>query len=168
MEKAWLAPDRKARIASAGLALAVLLGGGASAAAHAAGQGAQRQMLVTATVMRHTSVRLDAPRVLTISASDLARGYVDVAAAVHVAVQSNVRDGSTLMLQQEGKHVRKAVVQGPAGAVVVGAAGGMLSRPAAGSGMWRDAMQLRVRFELSQQAQAGTYDWPLQISVISE
>lgn len=168
MEKAWLAWDRKRRIAAAVLALAGLLGWAASTPAHAAGQGVQSQMRVTATVLRHTSVRLDAPQVLTISESDLARGYVDVNKAVEVAVQSNVRDGYTLVLHQGGKHVREAVVQGPAGALVVGAGGGMLARPAAGSGMWRDTMQLRVRFKLSAQAQAGTYDWPLQISVISE
>jgi hypothetical protein len=167
MNKAWLMWNRNGRFASALLALAALLAGGASVPAHAAG-GAQSQMRVSATVKRHTSVRLQAPRVLTISESDVARGYVDVNAPVQVAVHSNVRDGYTLMLQQEGKHVREAVVQGPAGAVVVGAGGGMLSRPAAGSGMWRDAMQLHVRFELSQQAQAGSYDWPLQISVISD
>ena len=168
MNKAWLVWDGKRRIASAVLALAGLMAWGASAPAHAAGQAAQSQMRVSATVLRHTSVRLDTPQMLTISESDLARGYVDVNRAVEVAVQSNVRNGYTLMLQQEGKHVRDAVVQGPAGALVVGAGGGMLARPAAGSGMWRDTMQLRVRFRLSAQAQAGTYDWPLQISVISE
>jgi hypothetical protein len=168
MEKARLVWDRKRCMATAVLALAGLAGRAASAPAHAAGQGVQGQMRISATVLRHTSVRLDAPQQLTISESDLARGYVDASKAVEVAVQSNVRDGYTLVLHQDGKHVREAVVQGPAGALVVGTGGGMLARPAAGSGMWHDTMQLRVRFKLSAQAQVGTYDWPLQISVISE
>ena len=152
------------RAAWAALLVAGALAWSASSAAHAdAGQ-----LIVGATIKRHTTVRLDVPQLLTISDADLKRGYVEVGAPVEVAVQSNVREGYTLMVRNRGEQVRETVVQGPAGALVVGAGGGVLSRPAAGSGMWSETLQLRIRFQLSPGAQAGTYSWPLQISMMSE
>jgi hypothetical protein len=149
--------------AAALLLFATLLADNASAA----GPGAPTAMTVRATVKRFASVRVAAPQSLTISESDVARGYVDVGAPVQLTVQSNVPEGYTLVLQQHGDAVREAVVQGLPHALVVASSGTSVSRPAAGTGMWQEELQLRVRFALSPQARPGTHAWPLQISALS-
>jgi hypothetical protein len=145
------------------LLLATLLAGNASAG----GPGASASMTVRATVKRFASVRVAAPQSLTISESDVARGYVEVGAPVQLTVQSNVPEGYTLVLQQHGEAVREAVVQGLQDALVVAQSETSVSRPAAGRGMWQEQLQLRVRFALSPDARPGTHAWPLQISAMS-
>lgn len=131
------------------------------------GHAAEATLRVSAVIPRHTSIRLAPPSSFTISEADLARGYVEVAAPVQVSVQSNVQQGYTLVFQNESEQVRQAVVQGLPAALVVGSGGATASRPAAGGGMWRDTLQLRVRFDLSPQARAGVHAWPLQVSMMS-
>jgi hypothetical protein len=131
------------------------------------GHAAEATLRVSAVVPRHTSIRLAPPSSLTISEADVARGYVEVTAPVQVAIQSNVQQGYTLVFQNESEQVRQAVVQGLAAALVVGSGGVSASRPAAGGGMWRETLQLRVRFDLSPQARPGVHAWPLQVSMMS-
>jgi hypothetical protein len=144
--------------------LALLL---AAAVLPATVQAADAPLRVTASVARHASIRMAPPPSLTISEADLARGYVEVAAPLELAVQSNVSEGYTLNFQHAGEQVRQSVVQGLAGALAVGPAGATASRPAAGAGMWRETLQLRVRFDLSPQARVGVHPWPLQVSMMS-
>jgi hypothetical protein len=124
-------------------------------------------LTVSAKVQRHTSVRMALPTTLTITANDVARGYVEVDAPVDVSVQSNVQDGYTLVFERSGEQVRAARVQGAGGPLVIEQAA-MATRPATGPGMWRDALQLRFRFELDAAATAGRHRWPLNVSMMSD
>lgn len=117
-------------------------------------------------VQRHATIRMNAPRSLTISESDLQQGYVDVPGPMEVTVRSNVPQGYTLELQNQGEQVREAVVHGLAAPLVVDAGGSWLSRRAPRHGLWTDTLELRVRFHLTPTARAGTHAWPLTVSMM--
>ncbi|MEJ5990906.1 hypothetical protein WG902_12975 [Ramlibacter sp. PS3R-8] len=134
--------------------------------AAAGAEAAQGALHVSAVVRRHASVRMNAPQSLTISESDVQRGYVDVASPMEVTVRSNVPEGYILALQNQGEQVREAVVHGLAAPMVVNAGGGSLARPAPRNGLWTDTLELRVRFQLSPTARPGIHAWPLTVSMM--
>lgn len=117
---------------------------------------------VSVVVKRHAAVRMHAPQSLTISESDVQQGYVDVPSPLEVTVRSNVPEGYTLALQNQGEVVREAVVNG----LVVPAGGGSLMRPAPHHGLWTETLALRVRFQLSPAARPGVHSWPLTVSMM--
>jgi hypothetical protein len=127
----------------------------------------QGTLVVSANVARHTSIRIAPPASITLSAEDVARGYVEIAAPVEVTVQSNVPQGYALVFERQGEQVRQAHVQGPDGALLVASTGAVATRPPAGPGMWRDRLQLRFRFDLAAGARPGQHPWPLNISLMS-
>jgi hypothetical protein len=142
------------------LAAALACGGGAAAAA------GQAQLVVSATVPRHASIRIQPPASLTISHEDVARGYVEVPAPIEVQVRSNAPEGYTLVFQPIGDGIGRVVVEGPAQRVVADAAGAVLARPAPARGVWSESLQLRVRFELTAEARPGVQAWPLQVAMM--
>lgn len=123
---------------------------------------AQGTLRVSVVVKRHAAIRMNAPQSLTISEMDVQRGYVDVASPMEVTVRSNVPQGYTLALQNQGELVREAVVNG----LVVTAGGGSLMRPAPNHGLWTETLALRVRFQLSAAARPGVHAWPLMVSMM--
>lgn len=127
---------------------------------------AQGALHVSVVVKRHTAIRMNAPQSLTISESDVQRGYVDVASPLEVTVRSNVPEGYTLALQNQGEQVREALVQGGSAPLVVSAGGGSLSRRAPRHGLWTETLALRVRFQLSAAARPGVHAWPLTVSMM--
>lgn len=149
------------------LAIAAAVLGMALPCAPAAASSGDATLVVRATVLRHASIRIAPPRTLTVSEADVARGYVELAAPVEVEVQSNVREGYTLVFERLGEQVRQVHVQGLQSALLVGDASAMSSRPAAGRGLWRELLQLRFRFDLGPQVRAGQLPWPLNISMMS-
>lgn len=148
-------------LATASAVLGLLLPGTQAAA------GASQAVVVRATVLRHASIRIAPPATLTISEADVARGYVELAAPVEVEVQSNVREGYALVFERRGEQVRQVHVGGLPSALLVGDANAIAARPAAGRGLWRERLQLRLRFDLGPQARAGEHPWPLDISMLS-
>lgn len=126
---------------------------------------ARAALLVSAVVPRHASIRFTPPASIQLSEEDVARGYVE-AAAIELAVQSNAPQGYTLAFGLEGAQVRSAQVLGEFGSLRFDSAGAMASRPAAGTGMWRDHLLVRLRFELSPQATPGRYPWPLRVLMV--
>lgn len=149
------------------LAIATAVLGTVLPCAPAAADAGQAAVVVRATVLRHASIRIAPPRTLTISEADVARGYVELAAPVEVEVQSNVREGYTLVFERRGEQVQQVHVQGLQPGLLVGDATAMASRPAAGRGLWRELLQLRFRFDLGPHARVGRHPWPLDISMMS-
>lgn len=145
----------------------VLLAGAAHAAPDTSPVKAQAKLNVVVVVAPHASVRVAPPAALTVTPEDAARGYVEVQAPLQLEVYSNLPQGYTLMFQRRGEHVRQARVQAPDGEFLVGEAGALRSRPPGGRGLWRDLLQLRVRFELAPGTAPGQYPWPLAISMMS-
>jgi hypothetical protein len=132
-----------------------------------AAQAASATVTVSAVVAHHARIQLDQPSVISVSAEDIARGYVDVERSVQVLVRSNAHDGYTLAFDCECHSIRQAQVQGVAGGLQVGAATAYAVRPAAGPGMWVDRVNLRFRFLLADDARPGTHAWPIRISLMT-
>jgi hypothetical protein len=128
----------------------------------------QSTLEVSARVQRHATIRMAQPLTFTISEADVARGYVEVASPLQLTVQSNVHEGYTLSFACHCEQVRQARVQGLSSELSVSDAPVQAVRPAAGRGVWRDMLQLRVRFDLAPQARPGEHAWPLGISMMSE
>jgi hypothetical protein len=144
-----------------GLAGAAAFAG--AAPAHA--QSAQSPLVVRVVIPQHTSIRIAPPPGVSVSQSDVARGFVEVAAPVEVTVESNVAEGYVLVFERHGDAFTEVQVQGLPQPVVFSSASAIASRPAAGRGLWRDQVLLRFRFTLAPGTRAGEHRWPVQISL---
>lgn len=131
-------------------------------------QSAEAKLAVTATVMKHASLKVLAqPSSVVITAADIARGYVDVPASAQVSIQSNSREGYMLMFASEGEFLHQTLVRGLGNDVQLSAGGGGVARSTDGRGMAKATLDLGFRFLLSASAQQGTYAWPVRLSVAS-
>jgi hypothetical protein len=120
---------------------------------------------VSATIPKHASVSvLSQPTTVEITRADLARGFVDVSGTA-LAIRCNSRSGYMLTFDTRGDFVRQTQVQGIGNDVQIGSGGGVIARPAEGRGMGKATLALNYHFVLSDSAQAGTYGWPIQVSV---
>lgn len=126
----------------------------------------QAKMTVSATVLKHASLQVLAqPSAVVVTPEDIARGYVDVAAAAQVAIRSNSPHGYMLEFASQGDFMRQVLVKGLSSDVQLSPAGGAVMQPATGSGITRTTLQLGFRFLLAQSARPGTYAWPMHLSV---
>jgi hypothetical protein len=149
--------SRAAQLA-AGAALALgLLGVPLTAAA-----ADEAKLTVTATVLKRASLKVLAqPTAVVVTAADIARGYVDVAAPAHVAVQSNT-PGYLLDFASVGDFMRQIVVRGLGADVQLSPAGGLVTQTAPGN--VKTTLALGFRFVLSETAQPGAYPWPMRLA----
>lgn len=125
------------------------------------------KIAMTATVLEHTSMSvLDQVRELVVTNADISRGYVEMSAASRIQVKSNNPAGYLLAFE---------VMNGPAAVfnsvnvtvngreVRLSPGGGWVPQPFIRGGVKLD---LNYRFVLSRDAQPGTYNWPIMISVL--
>jgi len=124
------------------------------------------KMTVSATVLKHATLKVLAqPASIVVTAADIARGYVDVAAPAQVAIKSNSARGYMLEFAAEAEFTRQIEVRGLGSPVQLGPTGGAVMQPPAGPGITRATLELGFRFILADSARAGTYPWPMQLSV---
>lgn len=152
----------------AALSALALAAAAAFACVPAQAQGAQAPLGITVTVPRHASLRVAQPAALVVTDEDLARGWIEFPTPIEVLVQGNARQGYTLAFEPRGALVRELQVQGLGEPLRLLAGATMVSRPAAGPGLWRDLLALRFRFLLAPDAHAGRHEWPVQISLLSQ
>lgn len=119
---------------------------------------------VVAVVARRTSIAIDPPRTVTLSAADVARGWLQVDAPM--LVRSNVPEGYALVFQQHGAAIAEVQVLGMGAPLVLAGGEAIAARPAAGTGYWTDRVTLRFRFALQPGTQPGELPWPLQMSLL--
>ena len=142
--------------------VAMVLGNAAGA------QSVESKLTVTANVLKHASLKVLAqPTSVVITAADIARGYVDVAAPAQVSIQSNSREGYMLMFASESEFLHQTLVRGLGNDVQLSAGGGGVARSADGRGMARITLDLGFRFLLSASARQGVHAWPLRMTVAS-
>ena len=153
---------------AAQLAVGTALSLGLLGAPLTAAASGEAKLTVTATVLKHASLKVLAqPANLVITAADLARGYVDVPASSQLAIHSNVAAGYLLDFRNlGGEFMRQIFVRGLNGDVQLSPAGGLVQQGSNGAGVTRTTLALGYRFMLSSAAQAGTYAWPMQLSVM--
>lgn len=121
---------------------------------------------VTATVKAHTTLKVfyQNPELIVTNA-DISRGYVEVRAASRIEVKNNVAAGYLLVFDGINGPLRpfsQVYVQGLGREVQIGLGGGWIPQPYTGGAV---TMELSYRFILSEDAQPGTYAWPLTLSV---
>ena len=153
--------SRAAQLA-AGAALALgLLGAPLTAAASG-----EAKLTVTATILKRATLKVLAqPAAVVVTAADIARGYVDVAAPAHVAIQSNSMGGYLLEFASHGTFMRQILVKGLANDVQLSPAGGAVMQAASNAGVSKTSLALGFRFLLADSTQQGTYPWPMRLSV---
>ena len=146
--------------------LGVALMGLSLTPALAVADASEAKLAVSATVMKHASLKVLAqPASVIVTAADVARGYVDVSSPSRVAIQSNSLSGYMLMFATEGEFLRQTLVGGLGNDVQLDGAGGGIARSAEGPGMSKATLALVFRFMLSESARQGVYAWPMRLSV---
>ncbi len=103
------------------------------------------------------------PQQLKISQSDVARGYVDVPCALNYSVSTNSSVGYLLDFTPVGFIFDGVQITGLGDTVQLGADGGTVAQR--GLVPKNTQHELSFRFYLHAPIQAGTYPWPLRLSV---
>jgi hypothetical protein len=124
------------------------------------------QMNVSVQVVARTLVTVDQqPASVEISPVDVARGYVDVPAAVAFSIRSNSRNGYALQFGLAAGPFSSAQLSWGSATVNVGTDGSWLTQP------YQPALTnqgtMAVRLLLSPGVNPGTYAWPLSFSAES-
>ena len=125
---------------------------------------ANTQIAVTAYVPAQTIAKLVLnPTQITITDADVARGYVDIAAASQLRVTSNNPAGYVIDFFSRLPIFRSVRVSSPDGDANLGPDGGaIIERGRHGRDM---PLNLSYRFNLADNVQPGTYAWPLALNV---
>ncbi len=122
------------------------------------------QIAVTAIVPAQAVAQLveQSPEI-TITAADIARGYVDIPAASQLRVTSNNPAGYVVDFFSRLPIFSSVRVSSSGGSAELGPDGGaIIERGRQGRDM---PLNLSYRFNLSAQVQPGTYPWPLALNI---
>lgn len=121
-------------------------------------------MSVSVTVIANAKLRTDYQATqLKITEADVARGYVNVQAASRFSVLTNSRAGYMMDINPVGNIFESVQVSGLGSAVQLGADGGTVVQR--GPLLPDLTHELSYRFALNPEIRAGTYPWPLHLSV---
>jgi len=127
----------------------------------AAAREASAGLAVSVSVQPRASLEaVSLPARLTVSAEDVARGYVDLVATCRV--RSNDRRGYILRLAPRAGLTRAIEVRGLGADVVLGEESVEIHHPAARPAQ---GLEFAVRFVLDPRATPGTYAMPLHLDV---
>jgi hypothetical protein len=136
----------------------------ASIAPHADAASVRSQIAVTAFVPAQTVAQtVTQPSQITITAADIARGYIDMPAAAQLRVTSNNPVGYVVDFFSRLPIFTSVTVSSAGGSADLGPDGGaIVERGAHGRDL---PLHLSFRFNLTAQVQPGTYPWPLALNV---
>ncbi len=134
--------------------------------AHAGSTGLSSKVSVMANVLERTTINvISQARELVITNNDIRQGYVDVPLASHISVKTNNPAGYLLNFEiVEGSYSIFSGVSVRVGGreVHVPLQGGWIPQPSVSG---ETVLGISYRFSLSETAQAGTYSWPIILSV---
>lgn len=129
-----------------------------------AGADSRTQFVVGATVRPVARLEtLAAPTSLTVSDTDLKRGYVSVPQPVRLRVYSNSGAGFALEVRNLARDMKAIEVSGMGQEVEVSGEGGWIVQR--WNGPQTVALELHFRFALPGGIVAGDYPWPVQLHV---
>ncbi len=124
---------------------------------------AHSTLTVSAIVLPVTRVQQNIPKVLSISATDVARGYIDVTEPVGLHIVSNSNDGFAVDVLPTNNLFSHVVMRGLGNDVALGMDGGMIVQ------RWQHAqtmsINLQFKFALQPNVQPGDYAFPLHMNV---
>lgn len=117
---------------------------------------------VTATVLARTSMHvLRQPAEIIITEADIKRGFLDVNAGSLVEIKNNSRAGVNLIFDVQGLPFKEALISGFGREVSLGPYGGIITHQITGTSI----IAFSYRFIFDENSRAGTYAWPLSLSV---
>lgn len=117
---------------------------------------------VTATVLARASMQvLRQPAEIIVTEADIKRGFLDVNAGSLVEIKNNSRAGVNLIFDVHGLPFKEALVSGFGREVSLGLNGGIITHQITGTSI----IAFSYRFILDENSRAGTYAWPLSLSV---
>lgn len=153
------------RLVAAALAAALLLATGVPIQAVAAGSTTQ-SIAVIARVAPWVKLYHEHQQMqLTVTPADVERGYVEVSAASRFTVATNNPAGYILEFQPRSAIFRSVAINGPGVNAEISPGGGSVIQAGGGGGVARTQVELSYRFYLAEGVQAGSYLWPLLVSV---
>ena len=127
------------------------------------GEAASGQVVVGARVAPHVRWQVsDEPARLEITAEDIARGFVEVPAA-SLRVQTNDPAGFVVVARIADDRFGSGVLTGLERPISIAAGGGFLHAPFRGTAVVET--DLRWRLPLSDRLPAGSYAWPLRVTL---
>lgn len=120
------------------------------------------QIQVTARVLARASMHvLRQPAEIVVTDADIKRGYLDVNAGSLIEIKNNSRAGVHMTFEARGLPFKEAQVSGFGRQVSLGPNGGIITSQMTGTSI----VALSYRFIFDENSQAGTYAWPLSLSV---
>jgi hypothetical protein len=131
-------------------------------AAQSSTQVMSTQIQVTARVLARASLHvLRQPAEIVVTDADIKRGYLDVNVGSLLEIKNNSRAGVNMTFETRGLSFKEALVSGFGREVALGPNGGIITHQIIGTSV----VALNYRFVFDESSQAGTYAWPLSISV---
>jgi hypothetical protein len=116
-------------------------------------------MNVSVQVMARAIVSVDSqPASVTVTAADIARGYVDVPAPIVVRVRTNSRQGYLLHVENQSETFSSVELSTAEIAMNVGAHETWIQRPYVSGG---DVIPMRARLHLAPAATIGSFSLPI-------
>jgi hypothetical protein len=125
-------------------------------------QAMSTQIQVTARVLARASVHvLRQPAEIVVTDADIKKGYLDVNVGSLLEIRNNSRAGVNMTFETHGLSFKEALVSGFGRDVALGPNGGIITHKIIGTSV----VALNYRFIFDESSQAGTYSWPLSVSV---
>ena len=156
---AGLARQRRL-IAAAMAAISFVMAAGMPAEAEAA----TTKLQVSARVLTHVSFRsVKTPAQVSITAADVAQGYVDLEQPIEMEVRTNSSAGILIGITLNSPAFEGAVVSGPAGTMRITSGAPTLVLAKHGQGMRTESLSLRLRIELAHDAAPGVFAMPVSL-----
>lgn len=120
------------------------------------------KITVTATVPARASLKiLHQASELVVTNDDISRGYIEVSAASRIEVRNNSQAGYLLTFEGLAAPFREVYVQGLGNEVQISSGTGLIHQRYTKGTV---TTELSYRFVLAENAEPGTYAWPLAIS----
>jgi len=157
---------RFSRIATLLLALAWLPASQPARADSSAGSGnASASVTFTIHIPVVLRMKVDSPPTLRVTAEDVARGYVETAAAQNVLITYNARREYTLRFDVRTTGFSRVTVSGQQTSLSFGPEGLSLQQPPTSPTTSQSNFRFNYRFDLAPGMAAGEYPWPLALAL---
>jgi hypothetical protein len=134
----------------------------AAASAQSSTQAMSTQIQVTAKVLARAKLHvLRQPTEIVVTNADIRRGYMDINAGSLLEIKNNSRAGVNMTFEARGLPFKEALISGLGREVAIGPNGGIVTHQIIGTSV----VALSYRFVFDESSHAGTYAWPLNLSV---
>ena len=155
------------KLVSAALATALTLGSFTASAAGRTGSSRLAAPTVATTTAKQATLKVLAqPGQVTITAEDINRGYVDIPSRLLAEIKNSSLNGYMLVFENDGDFVHHIYIKGLGTDTRLDGKGGVITQPFATPMETEPTLAIGFRFMLADHARPGSYDWPVQVSVM--